>query len=559
MKHLCPTRRISLLASLLLPTLLHAQNLQFERVASGLNSPMFVTHAPDDGDQLFIAQRAGTIRILDLTNPGSAAATFMTVPGVESSGEGGLLGLAFHPDYQQNGFFYVCYSDWTGPDRTVIARFTATSSTTADPNSRLILLEIGQPQINHNAGWIGFSPIDNLLYVATGDGGGANDTGTGHTPNIGNSQDITNNLLGKMLRIDVDGDDFPADPNRNYAIPPSNTFVGTTGDDEILLYGLRNPFRCSFDRDTGDLYIGDVGQNAREEISLYPAGGSPNRNMGWRLREGTIQTPSVGGAQPTDNLEPIYDYPRSGLFGGRSVTGGMVYRGPLACLNGAYFFADYVSDNFWSFHFDGSAPAAFNGTNHTPVVRWNGNATYSAGSFANAVCFGDDLDGNLYAVDLAGEVFKLIDGTLGIGPFSPACHLSFGDGCADPFAVSSQTLPLNNATLTFDVTDAPEFATGTGTYVGVVVISVTQAPPPGINLSIIGADPNCSAYVSTLDVVTTYVASGTNSASVSFSLPPGIPPGTQIFEQAAAVVSPTASNPAGLLTSNALITQINSF
>ena len=276
-------RNVFLAAAIcLLPALLNAQELVFERIASGLNNPIFIAHAPGDPDRLYIAQRAGAIRILDLSNPGSAPTTFMTVPSVNTSFEGGLLGLAFHPDFQNNGFFYVNFTTSAGgPFRTRIARFTATSPTSANSNTQQVVIEVTQPQQNHNAGWIGFSPNDNFLYVALGDGGGANDTGAGHTANIGNSQDITNNLLGSMLRLDVDGDDFPADNNRNYAIPSDNTFVGVTGDDEIWLYGLRNPFRCSFDRATGDLYIGDVGQGQREEISLYPADGLANRNMGW--------------------------------------------------------------------------------------------------------------------------------------------------------------------------------------------------------------------------------------------------------------------------------------
>lgn len=301
-----------------------------------------------------------------------------------------------------------------GPFRTRIARFTATNSDTANAGTQQVVIEVNQPQQNHNAGWIGFSPNDEFLYVALGDGGGGNDTGAGHTPGIGNSQDITN-LLGAMLRLDVDGDDFPSDNNRNYAIPSDNTFVGTTGSDEIWLYGLRNPFRCSFDRENGDLYMGDVGQGAREEISLYPADGLANRNMGWRLREGTIQTPVVGGPRPVDNLDPIYDYPRTGPFGGSSVTGGIVYRGPIACFTGMYFFADFNSNNFWSFRYDGSAPATFNGSNTTPVVRWNGDISFDVGTLSNIVSFGEDLDGNMYVTELfGGEVFKLVNGNMGV-------------------------------------------------------------------------------------------------------------------------------------------------
>lgn len=415
-KHMSRISRITFsLLFMFIPAMIHAQSLSLERVAAGLASPIFVTHAPGDADRLFIVQRSGAIRILDLNNTSQAPTTFMTVPLVDTTFEGGLLGLAFHPDYQQNGLFYVNYTISSGGSfRTRIGRFTRTNDDSANPNTLQVVLEVNQPQQNHNGGWIGFGPNDGLLYIATGDGGGANDLGAGHTPGIGNSQDITNNLLGKMVRVDVDGDDFPADNLRNYAIPAGNTFVGQTGDDEIFLYGLRNPFRCSFDRLNGNLYIGDVGQGAREEISFYPASGNPDRNMGWRLREGTIATPGVGGPQPADGVNPIYDYPRTGPFGGNSVTGGIVYRGPLAGLTGVYLFADFGSNNFWGFRYDGSAPGSFNGNNTTPVVRFNGNITTDVGFLANIVAFGDDLAGNVYICDIAGEVFKIADGEIAV-------------------------------------------------------------------------------------------------------------------------------------------------
>ena len=397
----------------LMPVTTHAQSLSLERVASGLSAPIFVTHAPGDADRIFIAQRSGAIRIMNLNS--GALSTFTTVPSVDTFFEGGLLGMAFHPDFETNGFFYVNYTLSVGGGfRTRIARFTSTNGgISANSNTLQVVLEVDQPQGNHNAGWIGFG-LDGLLYIATGDGGNANDLGAGHTAGIGNSQDITNNLLGKMLRVDVDGDDFPTDNVRNYAIPAGNTFVNATGDDEILLYGLRNPFRCSFDRLTGDLYIGDVGQGQREEVNLYPAAGNPDRNMGWRLREGTISTPSVGGPQPADGVDPIYDYLRFGNFGGSSLTGGMVYRGPISALNGVYFFADFNSNNMWAFRYDGTDPSTFDGDNHTPVIRWNGVLSTDVGVLSNIVCFGDDLAGNMYIVDIGGEVFRVADGELAI-------------------------------------------------------------------------------------------------------------------------------------------------
>ncbi len=411
-------KRLSLILLLLLctsPATLNAQSMSIERVATGLSQPLFVTYAPGDASRLYIVERFGTIKIMDLAS--GNITNFMTVPGVDSNFEGGLLGLAFHPDFANNRYFYVNYTEWTGTDRSRIVRYTATNAESADPVTAETVVEYNQPEQNHNGGWLGFSPIDGYLYIATGDGGGGNDLhGT-----IGNGQDITNNLLGKILRLDVDGDDFPGDANRNYAIPKNNPFVGVSGDDEIFLYGLRNPWRCSFDRLTGDLYIGDVGQNFREEINVFPVNGFPDRNLGWRLREGTFPTPgSVGGPQPADGVNPIYQYPwGSGPFSGRSCTGGYVYRGPIGGLQGIYFFYDHQTNNFWSLRYDGSDPATFDGTNFTELTRWNDLITIDAGSIFTVASMGEDAEGNLYLLDrTGGEIFKIadaqfsVDGTL---------------------------------------------------------------------------------------------------------------------------------------------------
>lgn len=397
-----------MLAMLLaMPAFLDAQvSMDVERVVSGLSSPVFVTHAPGDADRLFIVQRAGQIRILNLTTNTLNSQNFITVPGLTSGGERGLLGLAFHPDYQTNGFFYVHFTDNTGGD-TSIRRFSRTTADVADPGSGFnVLVEVNQPFSNHNGGWIGFGP-DGFLHIGLGDGGSANDPQN-------NSQDITNNLLGKILRLDVDGDDFPTDNNRNYSIPAGNPFVGVTGDDEIFLYGMRNPYRCSFDRLTGDLWIADVGQNAREEINVYLNGSDADKNYGWRLREGTIQTPgTVGGPRPSDNVDPVYDYLHNGgAFGGLSTTGGYVYRGPIADLQGLYFFGDFVSERVWSFRYDGTTN--FDGTNFTALRDWTTIIDANVGNIDNVSSFGEDLEGNLYIVDFGGEIFKVIDANLSV-------------------------------------------------------------------------------------------------------------------------------------------------
>lgn len=393
-----------------------------QRVATGLAAPMFVTHVPNDANRLFIAERGGTIRILNRNTGLLQPTPFLTMSGVDTSGEGGLLGLAFHPNYSNPGMpgfgkFYVDVT--TGSPFTIRVREFEVSAT--DPNlaNPASLREIiGVPHTaatNHNGGWIGFSPNDELLYVAIGDGGGSNDSGAGHTSGTGNAQDTTGNLLGKMLRIDINGDDFPADAARNYAIPANNPLkagVGDPaddiGDDEIWSYGLRNPFRASFDRLTGDLWIGDVGQSAREEIDFQPANSDGGENYGWRLREGLIATPSggVGGAKPPGNVDPVYDYNRDNdPFGGTVVTGGYVYRGPDPSLQGKYFFLDSrnspgaADDNYWMFD-----PANPYGT----VQNIDSLLAPDVGSPQFPVSFGEDAVGNLYiAYLLSGDVYRI--------------------------------------------------------------------------------------------------------------------------------------------------------
>ena len=375
------------------------------RVASGLSGPIYATHAPGRPNDLFVVERGGAVRILDLTTGSFNSAPFLTVPDVNTTGEGGLTSIAFHPDYATNGLFYTfSTSNGTGGNALTsnVREYSVSADTDVANASFSPVISVDQPQANHNGGWLGFSPIDSQLYVTLGDGGGGNDQGAGHTPGIGNAQDITDNLLGKVLRLDINGDDFPADSTRNYAIPADNPFVGVTGDDEIWSYGLRNPFRASFDRTTGDFYIGDVGQSAREEIDLQLATSAGGENYGWRLREGDIATPTggVGGPRPPGAVDPIYDYLHgSGPFQGNSVTGGYLYRGPVADLQGMYVFGDFVSDHVWAFD-----PADPDGT----IILLDSMITPDAGFINNIASFAEDAQGNLYVVDLGGELFVIV-------------------------------------------------------------------------------------------------------------------------------------------------------
>ncbi len=374
--------------------------LSTQRVASGLSNPLYVTAPPGDTSRLFVLeQKSGSVKILDLATQTVLPTPFLTLPASEllkNGFEQGMLGLAFHPDYATNGKFYISYTapggGNAGQTKVVEYQVSDTNPNLADPTPSQTILTINQPQQNHNGGWLTFGK-DGYLYWASGDGGGS-----GFQPGIpdssDNSQDLTDNLLGKILRLDVNGDAF-SDPNRNYAIPPSNPFVGQPGDDEIWSYGLRNPWRPSFDRLTGDLYIADVGQSRREEINFQPASSAGGENYGWNLYEGSLLYKP--GTIPPGLTFPIYEYDHAI---GQSITGGYVYRGAVSELSGTYFFGDFSSSRLWSFRYNGSTLTEF--TERTAEL-----APVGGGSIDNIASFGEDEAGNLYIIDLDGEVFRL--------------------------------------------------------------------------------------------------------------------------------------------------------
>lgn len=406
------TRYLSFYVCLLLFTLLlDVQSACAEtamlasRVASGLSRPIFATTIPGDDARMFVLeQHTGRIQILNLNTGELAADPLLRVTGLSTGNEQGLLGLAFDPAFEDNGYLYVNFTD--SSRTTNIQRYQVTDNPNeVDVSTATPILSYSQPQSNHNGGWIGFNPLssDPYLYIASGDGGAGDDQGNGHTANIGNAQDLSNNLLGKLLRIDVSQDAFANDGSANYAIPSSNPFVADdTADDEIWAYGLRNPWRASFDRATGDLYIADVGQNRIEEINFQPAGSGGGENYGWRLREGSIQTPSVGGPAPANHVPPIHEYEHvNGPDGGFSVTGGYVYRGPVESLQGSYFFADYVTNQVWSIKHDGS--------NATELTNWTESIITDGGAIESIASFAEDNQGNLYLVSLSGDLFRIDD------------------------------------------------------------------------------------------------------------------------------------------------------
>jgi hypothetical protein len=345
---------------------------------------------------------------VDLNTNSISATPFLDLSGLATNNEQGLLGLAFDPNYADNGYFYVNMNTSADGGDTHIRRYQVqgdpATSNVANAGSGLDILVFNQPDTNHNGGWIGFSPNDPLnLYIATGDGGGSDDNDGGHTAGTGNAQDVTNNLLGKMLRINPSRE---AEPEVLYTIPENNPVLSRNGATEIWAYGLRNPYRDSFDRETGDLWIGDVGQNVLEEVDFQPADSEGGENYGWRLREGTIATPSggVGGPAPPGAIDPVYEYGHNGgNFGGFAIIGGYVYRGPVAELQGQYIFADNAIANIWKL--DPHAvdiPAS--------VTRINGDLTPNAGSITGIGSFGEDGLGNLYIMEVTGngELFKII-------------------------------------------------------------------------------------------------------------------------------------------------------
>ncbi|MDR7134751.1 glucose/arabinose dehydrogenase [Lysobacter niastensis] len=373
-----------------------ASGFRVRRVATGLDQPVFLAPVPDGTGRVFVVELPGRIRIMTPSTGATAPTLFLDVSGeVSIDGERGLLGFATAPDFNTSGRFFVYLTIRDGTIEVRQYRTLATDRNRADPATADAILRIPHSTFNnHNGGWIGFGPGDNLLYIAVGDGGGSGD------PN--NNAQNTNSLLGKILRIDPASDAFPSDPTRDYAIPAGNPFAAGGGAPEVWAYGLRNPFRNSFDPQTGNLFIGDVGQNAVEEIDLMRPGDA-GANFGWPILEGTA--PFRGGS--TAGLTPpVAEYRHgSGDRQGNTVIGGHVFTGLVDSLRGLYIFADFVTPNVWSVPVSrltvGTTLPASEFT-----VR-NADFAPGAGAFTNIVSFGVDSTNNLYLVDLDGEIFVI--------------------------------------------------------------------------------------------------------------------------------------------------------
>ncbi|HEY3118880.1 MAG TPA: PQQ-dependent sugar dehydrogenase [Chloroflexota bacterium] len=350
--------------------------IQLDPFVTGLVQPTHVTNAGDGSGRLFLTERAG--RIVIVRDGQLVPGPFLDIRDRVGSAntEQGLLSVAFHPQYAQNGALFVDYTDKRGD--TVVARYSVSDDPDrANPDSGQVLLHIAQPAANHNGGLLVFGP-DGYLYVGMGDGGGAGDQ-------FHNAQNL-GSLLGKLLRLDVDS----GDP---YGIPPDNPFIGSPGSQpEVWAYGLRNPWRYSFDRETGDLIIADVGQNRYEWIQLHPAGTAGGQNYGWPIWEGLHCYPSGSACDRTGVETPIAEY---GHDLGCSVTGGFVYRGQaFPAAQGVYFFADFCSGRIWSL-------------DPQPDGSWRQTELLRSGKSVST--FGEDESGELYVASLdPGVLYRLV-------------------------------------------------------------------------------------------------------------------------------------------------------
>jgi glucose/arabinose dehydrogenase len=356
-------------------------NLVGTRLVGGLSSPLDVQSVASDRSRLFVVEQGGRIRVV---RAGALlAAPFLDISArISTGGERGLLGLAFHPSYATNGRFFVNYTDRSGDTHIAEFRAPTPSADAADAGSERDILFVRQPFANHNGGGLAFGP-DGFLYIGLGDGGSAGDP-QGNAQNLGVR-------LGKMLRVDING----AAP---FAAPSDNPFVSRSGAlPEIWAYGLRNPWRFSFDRGTGDLYIGDVGQGALEEIDVGTASRRGGENYGWNMMEGTRCYSPSSGCNMAGVTLPVTEYGRSDGF---SVTGGVVYRGcRMPGWAGHYFYADYGTGLIRSFRLEGGRAV--------DPRDWTAAIGGASRAIRNPSSFGVDADGEILIVDYDGEVYRI--------------------------------------------------------------------------------------------------------------------------------------------------------
>ncbi len=450
-----------------------------EVVISGLTRPVFATAPEGDYERLFIVEQRGVdgfasradIKILDLATRTLKPRPFLVVSGVNTGNEEGLLGLAFHPNYAANGYFFTYHTNNSGNNVLTRYQVSASDPDSAVAASALQILQFAHPgQSNHNGGWIGFGP-DGYLYVALGDGGGGGDPDdNGQNPNT---------LLGSIIRIDVDS-------GTPYAIPPSNPFVSGGGAAEVFYWGLRNPWRNSFDRETGEFYIADVGQNTWEEINWRPAADSGNVNFGWNLREGLHCYSPPTNCDPLGiTTDPIYEYSHAT---GCSVTGGYVYRGcAIPDLQGTYFFGDYCSGQVWSFRYDGSDTTEFQ----------ERTTELDVGDFG-LFSFAEDAFGEIYIIFGNGTLRKIVPAA-GITD----CNSNYiADSCEVALGLAADTnsnfIPddCEPSFICGDADGSGAISIGDAVYIINYIFGGGSAPDP-----LEAADADCSGAISIGDAV----------------------------------------------------------
>ena len=428
-----------LLSAVLFTSPASAQTLKTTFVAGGFTKALYVTSEPADATRLYVVQQAGKIMLLKNGVPNATPFLDLTPIVLSTGNEQGLLGLAFHPNYPADTRFFIDYVDLNGMEN-IRQYHVSANPDLADPSSFTTIFgpQI-DPQSNHNGGNLQFGP-DGYLYYGLGDGGAANDTGAGHDPNTGNAQSLST-YMGKMLRFDVD--------NPPTYVPATNPFAHTAFP-LIWAYGLRNPWRWSFDRQTGDMYIGDVGQDAWEEIDFQPASSTGGENYGWRCMEGSHCTGFTGCTCGAANLvEPIQEYGHSA--GNCCVIGGYVYRGgAMPDVLGTYLYADYCSGRIWSFKYSGGTLTNFKDRT-AEMAPGGGHA------ITNPDSFGQDANGELYVVDQnGGEIYKV------------------GEQCGTPaeYCVTSPNSAGPGATMSF---------TGNGVISNNNLVLLAFNCPPSVN------------------------------------------------------------------------------
>ncbi len=393
------------------------RRLALEPIAAGLTLPVALTSPPGEADRLFVIEQRvegrGRIRIIEPAGSGLRPEPFLEVPDVGAHYEEGLLGLAFAPDYAESGRFYVYY---TTVDETVnpipphhasrLERYErdANDPNRADPKSAYPILSFPQPSPEHNGGWLAFGG-DGCLYLSSGDGGPAMSPSLAAQAMEDDAATlaIDESLMGRVLRIDPHGDAFPHDPKKNYAIPADNPFAESAAPETWIL-GLRNPWRCSLDRENGDAWLSDVGNFQREEINWKSGAARGGENFGWPFSEGSAPTAIVSAdpAIAVSFVSPVVEYGRE--VGG-CVVGGHVYRGAaIPWLRGTYIYADFAMGWVRSFRFDGRVRCE----ERDWTAQLEGSLPPGSPTLANIASLGEDADGELYLVDLGGEIYRLV-------------------------------------------------------------------------------------------------------------------------------------------------------